>query len=612
MHLRRERAKSEASNRTPDEPEVPPTAKDGASGKSPEPSTHSDLSAEDIWMLLRRFNKEVYHVKSVRYALPHELDLNRANEDHFSPEKLRTTLEWFYTSVVISLAGLWLHISQLRSWKNPRRTATFCTVYFVAWFWNILVFVYLSAAIVMILSPSFQALILPPEAAAEEHTDDKNNTGPHRDSLTGAPEAHKGEAAEHEASNLVRDIAEAAMEAARSEYEDESGGEEKMEADLEADLPGSPIDLDDATQQPMIQKVSQGLTQLVRVVGDITETYERFCNLLSPTPPFYVWGPRLRFVLILGVVATISLVVSNYWLMKIGGFLLGLTIFGDPLFKRSIAMLDRSFPHWKEEMDVNEYAPLDFCNLLLTVDVRTLLKGVPTNAQLTLTLLRMGEMSSSPLSPPPGANEDDPRQLARRENKSKGIPPAEALMLNASGLPFPGLIKFVRVTIGIGIELRLALHRAVGIAGMPHPQHLIGMLRRRGWVSTPTGPLKFRAQFDHKRGTAVIDSSQEPPILYFTTHQPARVQDLRMSSHHKGSILFQIAIPDIKELQKTEQLGWKQKLILEMTGGVKHSVDGLSIQGKDPDQSFHLMSMKERDQLFNRLVAMGAQFWEAR
>jgi hypothetical protein len=292
--------------------------------------------------------------------------------------------------------------------------------------------------------------------------------------------------------------------------------------------------------------------------------------------------------------ALCSLFIPSYWLIKSTTFLFGLLFFGGPLFQRSFAWMSYRFPHWKEEFDINQ----------------TLLKDVPTNAQLTLTLLRLGEMTSSPLPPPPGPLEKFPSTTKSRE-KPLVIPPAEALVLDASGLPFPGILKLVRFTIGVGIGLRQAFHRAIAVAGMPHPPHLIGLLRKRGWVSAAVGPLKFRAQFDHQRGTAVIDSSLEPPVLYFTTHQPSRVQDLRLSHQHKGSILFRIPVPDIAELKKTEELGWKQKLILEVTGGVRYSVDGLMVCGKESDQCFHLMAMKERDQLFNRLVAMGAQFWES-
>jgi hypothetical protein len=38
----------------------------------------------------------MYHVKEVPYAVPGDLDLNISDEEEFSPDKLRATVERFY------------------------------------------------------------------------------------------------------------------------------------------------------------------------------------------------------------------------------------------------------------------------------------------------------------------------------------------------------------------------------------------------------------------------------------------------------------------------------------------------------------------------------------
>lgn len=58
------------------------------------------------------------------------IDLNRADDEQFPPEKLRMTLERFYTSVVVGLTELFRHVGRLRSWKEPLRTSVFCGVCF--------------------------------------------------------------------------------------------------------------------------------------------------------------------------------------------------------------------------------------------------------------------------------------------------------------------------------------------------------------------------------------------------------------------------------------------------------------------------------------------------
>jgi hypothetical protein len=255
------------------------------------------------------------------------------------------------------------------------------------------------------------------------------------------------------------------------------------------------------------------------------------------------------------------------------------------------------------------------------------LKGVPTNAQLTLTLLRIGELNSAPLPPPPGS-QDNERSWPLRRKKSQaklidresGQNSTDDLQRQASTENLPKqkpkkrwvfkVLRFMRQTIATAIKGHIAFDRAIAIAGSTHTKNLIGMLQKKGWLGAPFGPLKFDAKYQRKRGAVVIDSSKEPPILYFTTYQSAGLDDLRLESRKKGSVLFQIPVPDIMELKKTEGLGWKGKLIVELTAGSKESADGLIIGGKE-GESFHLTGMRARNQLFNRLVAIDAQFWES-
>lgn len=260
---------------------------------------------------------------------------------------------------------------------------------------------------------------------------------------------------------------------------------------------------------------------------------------------------------------------------------------------------------------------------------RTLLKSVPTNAQLTLTLLRIGELNATPLPPPPSAQENEPLWPIRRKksqtptlNRSSdqnGSLDLQKQQTTDSGSPPKSkrkfaskLFKFVRRTISTAIKGHATFDRAMTMAGSMQAKHLVNLLENGGWVSPPVGPLKFDAKFERKRGAAVVDSTKEPPVLYFTTNQSSVIDDLRLESRKKGSVLFQIPVTDIRELKKTEGLGWKGKLIVELTAGSKDSADGLIISGTEGDQIYHLTGMRARNQLFNRLIAIGAQFWESR
>ena len=92
------------------------------------PTLVGGLSNEELWTLIRRFDKQMYRVKATTGPLPGGLDLNIVDEDDFSPDKLRSNLERLYMTVIIGLMGFGKHIARLRSWREPRRTAAFAGV----------------------------------------------------------------------------------------------------------------------------------------------------------------------------------------------------------------------------------------------------------------------------------------------------------------------------------------------------------------------------------------------------------------------------------------------------------------------------------------------------
>ncbi|KAF7520314.1 hypothetical protein PCG10_009233 [Penicillium crustosum] len=562
-----------------------------ASSQAVEETLAKGLSNEDLWMLIRRFNKQIYHVKAVHDTAALNLDLNRTENEQFPPEKMRMTLERFYISVVVGVTEFFRHITRLRSWKEPARTTIFCAGYFIAWAVDLLVPTILGIVVALIMVPPVRVLLFPGLAK----TDGSNGSSPpggkiqSEDSLTGAPENHKGEAAEQEAKNMVDSFATVAMESAAAKYgqtvtEDTPDRPALIESlDAAETAAGTPTgdSPEDKTKKPMKKKVSHATDNVMRILSDITDIYEKF---------------------------------ANYWIIKLVGFALGLGFFGDPIFTYTLDLLNDKVPNWKDHLDLQ----------------KTLLAGVPTNAQLTLTLLRIGEINSSPLPPAPSSDDNEPVWPIRRK-KSQAASSTDVSRQGSSvdlqstnsttSLPETKvpkkrfvfkLFKFFRRTIATAIKGHIAFDRAIAIAGSAHTKNLISMLQNGHFAATPFGPLKFDAKFERKRGAAVIDSSKEPPILYFTTYQSAGLDDLRIESRKKGTVLFQIPVTEIKELKKTEGLGWKGKLIVELTAGSKEAADGLVVSGDEVGQSYHLTGMRSRNQLFNRLVAIDAQFWESR
>lgn len=70
----------------------------------------------------------MYHVKEFTKPVPGGLDLNIADEEEFSPDKMRANAERLYMTVGIGMMGFYKQIVRLRSWRETRRTTAFCVV----------------------------------------------------------------------------------------------------------------------------------------------------------------------------------------------------------------------------------------------------------------------------------------------------------------------------------------------------------------------------------------------------------------------------------------------------------------------------------------------------
>lgn len=158
---------------------------------------------------------------------------------------------------------------------------------------DLLVPTILGLGVVLILAPPARSLLFPGLEKTEmvdgqSATDNATGTGQpeSHDSLTGAPETHKGEAAEQEAKNLVDSFATVALESAAAKYgqtvtEDDLGrpaitdGLEAADAASETQVGDTP---EDKTKKPMKKKVSHATDQVMRILSDVTDIYERFAK----------------------------------------------------------------------------------------------------------------------------------------------------------------------------------------------------------------------------------------------------------------------------------------------------------------------------------------------
>lgn len=199
------------------------------------------------------------------------------------------------------MIGFGKHIMRLRSWRETRRTAWFCTVYFLAWFFDLLVPTLSITLIALIVYPPCRPVLFPPAPLALVSgktggiQKPKSGVLASKDSVTGAPENHKGEAVEQEASNFVNGIASVALASATGKHPqskppeaDDAPGEDSVPdptsiAVSAADAKdkaagGTPSHEHDKTKVPMETAMWTKMRPLMHGLADVTDAWERFAK----------------------------------------------------------------------------------------------------------------------------------------------------------------------------------------------------------------------------------------------------------------------------------------------------------------------------------------------
>lgn len=585
----------------------------------------------------------MYHVKAIPQAPPGGLDLQVADEDEFSPDKLRANIERLYMTVIIGMMSFGKHIARLRSWREPRRTAGFAAVYLVAWLLDVLVPTFLTLAIILIAVPKSRGLLFPhaPLALVNSKTGgiQKPKAGVlgSTDSATGAPEKHQGEAVEQEASNLVSGIATVAMSSAvgrhdQGEQEDSSldkaAPDPTSMAGVAADSKTSASGADgiseekhDKTKQPMEEAIWGKMRPVMHALGDVADGWERFANALSPTPPFHA-SKRYQLAAILAPLLLLSLFIKDTHVVQGTTFITGVAFFTDPLMQRGIAILNEKIPDWPKYLQLRN----------------SLLKGVPTNAQLTITLLRIGEANRAPIPPPPRSDVPPPEQPAEIDKHAitdGGLDvshseiedaitvdePSGSEALNAQSPPKKKggvgakILSAFKHTTAAGVETKLSADTVRAALGSGHAKAKLGILPSKDELKKADieGPVEFKGRYKGRKGAVYIDSSISPPsetrpaspCVYFTTHLDG---DEIVHTMPKDPT-WAIPISDIQEVKKVGGLGWKGKIIVGWATD-REVKDGIEITTK-LGKVWKVTALKERDELFNRLISIGNQVWES-
>lgn len=169
-------------------------------------------------------------------------------------------------------------------------------------------------------------------------------------------------------------------------------------------------------KKPVSAAVWDKARPTMHLVADFVDTWERFGNALSPVTPFPRRRPRARLAACLLPIFLTSLFLTPYMVTKGMTFAAGFGFFGDPILTPALDFLNRKIPNWQKFLELRH----------------TLLRGIPTNAQLTITLLRVGERAKAPIPPPPESDVPapiEPHPQAKENLERMGKSLTESLQL---------------------------------------------------------------------------------------------------------------------------------------------------------------------------------------
>lgn len=266
----------------------------------------------------------------------------------------------------------------------------------------------------------------------------------------------------------------------------------------------------------------------------------------------------------------------------------------------------------------------------------TILKGVPTNAQLTITLLRIGEVNRAPLPPPPRVNEPPPNKPATVTDEHLRATGAD-YPLNATqeelddamshdpttahetggadidaakgkhhGKKGSRILGFFKGTTKTTIEASLGADKLRAKAGSEHAKNRLGVIPHSG-EQLVSGPVDFKCRYHGKRGHTYISTKATIPCVAFSTS--STIEKIGSQEREDLHPAWSVPIGDIKELKKMGGFGWKAKLVVGWALN-KEVNDGLEIVDRKGNQ-WVITACPLRDELFNRLCALGGQKWES-
>lgn len=183
--------------------------------------------------------------------------------------------------------------------------------------------------------------------------------------------------------------------------------------------------------------------------------------------------------------------------------------------------------------------------------------------------------------------------VAASKNKSHGPKSSKVLNVLRSGLKGS-------VTTAIGAD------KLKAASGSARAKNRLGALPKPGFDLT-SGPIEFKSRFHGKKGHTYISTNSAIPRVSFT--MDSAVKDTGTQDREDLHPVWELAISDISALKKLGGYGWKARLVVGWATE-REVADGLEITTRNGD-TLKVTAIPLRNELFNRLIAIGDQKWES-
>jgi len=237
----------------------------------------------------------------------------------------------------------------------------------------------------------------------------------------------------------------------------------------------------------------------------------------------------------------------------------------------------------------------------------------------------MGEANKAPLPPPPRSDQPPPSKPASLHGDELAIdasneeihdaihkdPADKAAEEHAAAQDEKKkhkhgehIIGFFKGTTKTGVQTKFSVDKVRATVGSKHAKDHLGVIPS-GNDPEISGPVDFKCRYKGSKGWAYISTNVPIPTISFSN----KSSDGTGLEPESANTKFSVPVQDIRELKKVGGLGWKAKIVVGWATG-KTVADGLEIVDRKGD-AYKVTAVKLREELFNRLVAMGGQNWES-